>query len=275
MISLERITVLCFGASYAVSLGLEFYRLGRPQTVPRLLALGFGLAGLVAHSCYLLLQRPPLSMPFGSLLFLAWILAFFCFFGAVHHRHLAWGVFVLPLVLGLVVLAAVFERPEADRSGLAGWLVYFNDGFWGLFHGALLLLAGVGVCVGFLASVMYLYQAWQLRTKVVPGTGLRLYSLERLERMNRRAINSAFPLLTAGLIVGAVLLFRKADQLSDWTDPRILGTALLWVVFVLLLYLRYGFHARGRTLAVLTILAFGLFMVTLASTHVVAQGGTP
>ena len=63
-----------------------------------------------------------------------------------------------------------------------------------------MLLAAVGVCVGFLASVMYLVQAQRLRAKIPPGEGMRLLSLERLEAMNRHAINLAFPLLTAGEI---------------------------------------------------------------------------
>jgi ABC-type transport system involved in cytochrome c biogenesis permease subunit len=272
---IDRITVFCFAASYAVSLVLELFLLLRPNAVARWAALAFGLAGLLAHSLYLVVQRPTLASAFGSLLFLAWIVAFFCFFGALHHRHRAWGVVVLPLVLGLVVVAAALGRPGSAGDGLPAWVTFFGPGFWNQVHGALVLLAGVGVCVGFLASVMYLLQARRLRAKVPPGRGLQLLSLERLEKMNRRAINAAFPLLTAGVVVGVVLLVQKADQLAGWADPKIIGTGLLWLVFVVLLYLRYGFHARGRLLAVMTIVAFGLLVFTLASAHAVVQGGVP
>src|SRR5205823_6185599 len=111
--------------------------------------------------------------------------------------------FVLPVVFGLVVLASVFNRPTLEP--LPG------EQLWGLIHGTLLLLAGVGVCVGFVASVMYLVQARRLRSKMLPGKGVRLLSLERLEEMNRRAIILAFPLLTAGMLVGAVLMLHQSD----------------------------------------------------------------
>jgi ABC-type transport system involved in cytochrome c biogenesis permease subunit len=137
----------------------------------------------------------------------------------------------------------------------------------------LLLLAGVGVCVGFMASVMYLIQARRLRLKAPPGHGLRLPSLERLELMNRRAIVLAFPLLTAGVVVGIALMVQRGDQFQSLTDPKILGAAALWLVFALLVYLRYGVHARGRQLAFLTIVAFVLLVVTLASSHSAVQGG--
>lgn len=267
---IERITLFCFGASYAVTLGLEVLQLVWPRNVQKLLRVVFGSAGLLAHTLFLLVQRPSLASQFGSLLFLAWILAVFYLFGAVHHGRQAWGVFVLPVVLVLVVLAAVFE-PPAGAARDVGW-----ERYWGMIHGGLLLLAAVGVCVGFVASVMYLVQAHRLKAKVLPDEGLPMLSLERLEAMNRRAIILAFPLLTAGVLVGAALMVQDSETLRDWTDPRVLGAVVLWLVFVLVLYLRYGLHLRGRRLALLTILAFALLLLTLASpSHRFVQGGGP
>ena len=264
-----RITLFCFGASYAAALSLELAYLARSRPVLRLLGTVFGAAGLLAHTLFLahalFLAEPrlPLSSPLGSLVFLAWILAIFGVYGALHHRRQAWAVFVLPLVIGLVVLAAAFDRPSADSGAL--W-------DWGLVHGGLLLLAAVGVCVGFVASAMYLVQAHRLKAKALPGQGLRLFSLERLELMNRRAINLAFPLLTAGLLVGVALMSYQRD---GWTVPKIVGTVALWLVYALLLYLRYGAHLRGRYLAVLTIVAFALLVFTLVLPHDMGQGGVP
>jgi ABC-type uncharacterized transport system permease subunit len=191
-------------------------------------------------------------------------------YGSVHHRKQEWGVFVLPLVLFLVGLAAVFPQSHTDALA-SDWLQ--GERLLGILHGSLLLLAAVGVCVGFLASVMYLVQAHRLRAKSLPGKGVRLLSLERLEIMNRHALATAFPLLTAGVLIGLVLMIPRLAQLESWTDPRIVGAAVLWVVFALLVYLRYGYHLRGRRVAFLTILAFVLLIYTLVSSHTVVQGG--
>jgi ABC-type transport system involved in cytochrome c biogenesis permease subunit len=255
---MDRITVFCFGASYAVALVLELLHLLRPLRVERWVRTCFAGAGLIAHTLYLAVQRPALGTQFGSLLFLAWILAVFYFFGSLHHRRSAWGLFTLPLVLGLVLLAAAFGRPEAGPEE--------NFRFaWGAIHGGLLLLAAVGVCVGFVASVMYLVQAQKLKAKLGPREGLRLFSLERLEAMNRRAINLAFPLLTAGVLIGAALMVQDHETLSGWADPKVLGAIVLWIVFALVLYLRYGLHLSGKRLALLTILAFALLLLTLVT----------
>jgi ABC-type transport system involved in cytochrome c biogenesis permease subunit len=203
----------------------------------------------------------------------------FYFYGSLHHRQLAWGLFVLPLVLGLVVLAEVLPRPSMQPGSGSVWELFSLDGrhFWPLLHGSLVLLAAVGVSVGFVASVMYLVQSHRLKAKLLPGKGVRLLSLERLEAMNRRAINLAFPLLTAGLFAGVILLLRNEYENgpSAWEHVKFLSALGLWVVFLILLYLRYGFNARGRLLALLTILAFVLLLSSLVSVHPFGAGGGP
>jgi ABC-type transport system involved in cytochrome c biogenesis permease subunit len=272
---LDRITIVCFGASYAVALGLELIQLAWPRPIQRVICTLFGAAGLLAHTLYLFVQRPTLASQFGSLLFLAWILAVFYLSESIHYRQQSRGVFVLPVVLGLTLWAgkigpsAAMSQSAAEADALPEQLI------WGYLHAGLLVLAAVGICIGFVASVMYLVQTRQLRDKVVPGHGLKLPSLERLERMNRWAINLAFPLLTAGVCIGIGLMFLGGNQVLSWADPRILVTAILWIVFALLLYMRYGYHLNGRRLAQLTIVAFVLLLFTLVSSHTFERGVTP
>jgi len=262
---LDSVRILCFLACYAIALGLEILYQVRPQKGLRWLAVFFGAAGLVAQTIFLAVQRPPLIWQYGWMLLLAWILAIFYLIGSVHHRRLSWGLFVLPLVLALVGLGAAFGRPTESvnlEESLFAWKVV---------HEALLLLASVGLCVGFLASLMYLVQAHRLRAKTLPGQGLRLWSLERIEAMNRRAIVLAFPLLTAGMIIGLILMWH--DSLSGWSDPRVLASGVLWLAFAVLLYLRYGYHLRGRPVALLTIVTFVLLVGCLVLAHPLGQGG--
>ncbi len=67
---------------------------------------------------------------------------------------------------------------------------FTGESFWGMFHGVLLLLASVGITRRFpRQQSMYLVQVWRLLLPPSPLGGVRLLSLERLERMNRRAVN--------------------------------------------------------------------------------------
>jgi ABC-type transport system involved in cytochrome c biogenesis permease subunit len=275
----DRITLFCFQASYAVALSLELIQLLKPRPVLRLLSLAFGWAGFLAHTLYLIAQAPPLASQYGSTLFLSWILAIFYLYGSIHHRKLAWGVFVLPLVFGLTSLAGLFEKPHVE-PGDTWWDHLFsvqsdNLQLWLVLHIGLLLLASVGVCIGFLASTMYLVQAHRLKTKTMTGPRIQLLSLERLEAMNRRALNWAFPLLTAGMLIGMALMRQSVQSrlIESWADPRVLSAFGLWLVFAILLYLRYGIHLRGKRVALLTLVAFPLLLLTLATAHITGGGG--
>jgi ABC-type transport system involved in cytochrome c biogenesis permease subunit len=271
----EAIKLTCFAWSYVVALGLEVWHHFRPRPVLRLIAIGFGAAGLLAQTIFLAMQRPPppLAERYGWMLFLSWILAVFYLYGTIHHGRLAWAIFVLPLVLVLVGLAAYFS-PKPGEPPIGKDIAWG----WGLVHGFVLLLATVGLCVGFVASVMYLVQAHRLRAKTLPGHGMKLLSLERLESMNRRAVTLAFPLLTLGLLIGVVIMFSNLDQLT-WGDARVLSAAVLWVAFAVLLVVRYGYHLRGRPVALMTIVVFALMLGCLVLAHPLSgqfrTGGEP
>ncbi len=262
---MNRITIVCFLASYGLAFALELLQFWSGRASLRFLAWLAAAAGLLAHTLYLYSRVPPLIWQFSWMLFVAWVLAVFYLCGAIHYRRLNWGIFVLPLIVGLLGLGLLFGQPPETARGLWQEDLHELHQLWRPVHVVLILLATVGVCVGFLASLMYLIQAHRLRTKAPPGQGLKLLSLERLEAMNRRALLLAFPLLTAGMIAGMVLIARSESV--GWTDPRVLGTMVLWIVFALLLFLRFAQHLRGRQVAFLTIVAFLLLLVCVVLAH--------
>ncbi len=268
---LQGITHACFGLSYLLAFGLELARLFWPAAGWRVTALIAGAAGLLAHTAFILYNQPTPAAPYGSLLYLALVLAGFYFYGTIHHAQKAWAVFVLPVVIVLVGLSLLLATGTSETPvDVPAWLS--GDRFWGVIHGALILLASVGVSVGFLASVMYLIQSRRVKNKVNPTQVVPLLSLERLETMNRRAVNVSFPLLTAGLLVGSLLLKQDQGTTENWLSIKVLSTAGLWVVFLMLLYLRYGTSVSARRLASISIAAFGLLLIALIASHPFVAG---
>lgn len=270
---LQGVSHACFALSYLCAFLFELARLTWPAKGWRVAGLVFGVAGVFAHTVYLLLNQPTPAAPYGSLLLLAWVLALFYLYGTVHHAKQAWAVFVLPVVIGLVGLSLLLitASPDAARFTVPEWAS--GERFWGVIHGLLILFAAVGVSVGFLASVMYLIQARRLRRKVAPDSVVPMLSLERLETMNRRALNLAFPMLTIGLLVGTLLLQHDHQLGDNWLSLKVLSTAGLWLVFLVLLYLRYGAHVPARRLSLLSIVSFVLLIVALVASHPFAVGG--
>ncbi len=265
---LRHISTSCFAASYLLAFGCELARLRWPGVTLRWVALAWGGVGLFTHSVFLAVHHPSPAAAYGATLAVAWVLAVFYLYGSLHAPRRAWAVFILPMVLGLVALAA-FAVSSTDKTAVLG------DKLWAAVHGVFVLLAAVGVCVGCIASVMYLIQADRLRRKLPPLGRMNLLSLERLEQMSRRAVNLAFPLLTVGLLLGAVLLRQYHDLGDNWFSLKVLGTVGLWAVFGVLMYLRYAAGVSGRRLAWLTIAAFGLMLAVLLAAHPFANDRTP
>jgi ABC-type uncharacterized transport system permease subunit len=269
---MDRVNFVCILASYVAALGLDVAYQRFQWFWLRAASLVFGTAGFLAQTIYLGVQRPDLSWQGGWLLGVAWLLAIFYLVGTLHHPRLAWGIFVLPVVVGLVLLSVLSEwvlgkPPPAN--------LFEGEKIFAQIHKWLLLLATVGLAIGCVSSLMYLVQASRLRAKKLPGLGFRLLSAERLETMVRRAIVWTFPVLTIGMLLGLVMMFR--DQPPTWTDPRVLASLVLWVVFALLLYLRLRDQVGGRQTAYLTLLTFGLMLLCLILAHPSSApgGGTP
>ncbi len=265
---LSGISVTCFAGSYAVALALESTRLAFRSRVRRVVRLAWGAAGLVAHTAYLFYRavetsKLPLSTEYDWYLMAAWVLAALCVAANTLKPQLASGLFLLPLVLGLIAVAVFvadvhpFPQSQAAR-------------YWGMVHGAFWLLGSVSVSIGFVAGLMHLLHSYRLRHKRLPLRGLVLPSLEWLERTSVRALVLSMLLLSVGFASGLVLnaVSRRLD-LDDlpWSDPVIWSSGLLWAwmatatVFIAV----YRPARQGRKIAYLTVASFLVLAATLGA----------
>ena len=279
---MERVSLFCFAASYALSLGLDclamWQRLPLFKKWPQLPGWFRGgawimaAAGLVAHSLYLWTWQPSIAWQFGWLLVVAWFLAAFSVYEQAHRGRVSWSIFLLPMVLGMVGMATIIGPPPPEEGGLPNLFSMANLNFWNRLHGVLLLAASVVLSVAFIGSLMFLIRARQLKSKLAPGRGLSLFTLEGLETMNKRLVAVTFPLLSAGLGVGVGIMFAHASELDGFSDPKVLGALGLWLVFGVLLGLRYGTRFRGSVMAWMTVGVWLLFVVCLVLPHTLPTG---
>ena len=260
--TLDRITFVCFGASYLTALGLYSASQVSRLAWLRGVAIFFHAAGGLAQSMYLAYHQPALFSPNGFFLCFSWLIAIVTLQMGISSRARSVNLFSLPVVLVLVALAW-FQ----GGAGQEGAILLRDARGWGLFHALALVIASLSMGFGAVAACMYLVRARQLRNKHRPGTGVELPSLEKLEGKVRQSVVVAFPLLTIGVLIGGGMLLSDAAQLGGFSDPRVLGTLVLWVDFAVLVWLRYGMKVRGRSLAVLVIFAFALLLVCAALPH--------
>jgi ABC-type transport system involved in cytochrome c biogenesis permease subunit len=255
------ISTLCFAWSYTVALGLELARVAWRGRARWVLAIGFAAAGLVAEMLYLgygaAHESVPLSSAYEWYLLAAGAVAATYLYLAITYPSAASGVFVLPLALALVAAAEFAPTTPLAQSPATRVWVTIHLSFW--------LLGTIAVIVGFATGAMYLLQAHRLKHKLPPLPGLRLPSLEWLERANGRAIVISVLMAGAGLASGIVLNLVK-HQLP-WGDATIWRSIGLfgWLLAAALFNALYRPARTGRKVAYLTIASFVFLAIFLAA----------
>ena len=263
---LSGVGTICFAASYLVALILEISRLVFRSGVRGAVMLGFAGAGLVAQSAFLYHRAvaaggSPLSSNQDWYLLAAWVLVVIYLFLVYHHPKAPFGLILLPLALCLIAVAVWFadSRPFAPERAAKVWRVI---------HGTSLLLGTVAVLIGFAAGLMYIGQARRLKHKLTSLRGLRLPSLEWLQRTNHRAVLVSMLMLAVGVVSGMILnvINARAKEVPiPWYDPVVLSTLAMfgWLLVAATVGALYRPAREGRKVAYLTLVSFVFLLIVL------------
>jgi ABC-type uncharacterized transport system permease subunit len=117
---------------------------------------------------------------------------------------------------------------------------------------------------------MYLGQARRLKRKRLHAGGIRLPSLEWLQRANSRAIVVAVLMLGVGIVSGNILNrinMRQASARLPWNDPVVLSTWLMffWLLTASILSVVYRPAIQGRKVAYITLASFIFLAIMLSA----------
>jgi ABC-type uncharacterized transport system permease subunit len=256
---LSRVGIICFAASYAIVMAMEVSRLLFRSGIRGAMMIAWAGAGLFAHTVYLYYRAvnaagAPLSSWQDWCLTAAWALAAAYLYLLFFHPHTSIGLFLLPIVLALIATAAFF----ADSTPFAREPA---SKVWGAIHGASLVAAAVSMLLGLAAGVMYLWQTRRLKQKRPIWQGLRLPSLEWLQRINHRAIIIALIMLGIGVLGGMVLNSinsRPKQYRLPINDPLVLSTLImfLWLSAAVVVSLAFKSARQGRKVVYLTLMSF-------------------
>jgi ABC-type transport system involved in cytochrome c biogenesis permease subunit len=128
--------------------------------------------------------------------------------------------------------------------------------------------------VAFVCGVLFLVQERQLKHKHIGVLFHRLPSLMALDRANMLAIATGFALLTAGLAFG---LIGSKLLLGRWwiPDPKTYMATGLWTAYLVLWVMRMRSTLRGRRVALLSILGFGLVLFTMLEASYLMHSAHP
>jgi ABC-type uncharacterized transport system permease subunit len=255
--------------TYSVAATLFFVDLARPGSevvvrwAPR--ALGIGAAAHGMHLAVRMAERDlgPGTLPFAlSASALITALAFLL----VRQRfnvH-ALGAVVSPIALTLLV-GAQFVKPVDGAASIPRTLIALHV-VPSLLGMGLFMLAGT-------AGVFYLVQERRLKEKRVRAPHGRLPALDALDSTEHRLLLAGFPLLTFGIVTGAIV----AAQLDDMSGVALARAALAYATWILVagvLVLRALAGWRGRRSAYGT-LAGVLCVLLVIGFYILQSAGGP
>jgi ABC-type uncharacterized transport system permease subunit len=254
-----RVALTC----YAVGLLYALVALTRTSEILSKVALHASYLGMVFHFVSLaeaVVEAGQLTLAsvHNSESLLAFLIMVVFMLVYVIYKTTSPGIVVFPLVFLLTFVAATGQQPlMLTPVAVKGWLVA---------HILMIFTGYAALFLSFGASLLYLLQERALKSKSSTGMFARLPALQVIDDIGYRSLMLGFPFMTLGLVLGTVVAESTYGRV-DFLDPKILLSVLMWVVYLIMVYMRLSAGWRGRRAAVLASVAFVAAIVAWAANY--------
>lgn len=134
-------------------------------------------------------------------------------------------------------------------------------------HLFFMILAFAVFTTSFLSGVSFLVQENEIKNHRLTAWVRRLPALETMSKLHYQVLTAGFVLLSAGILVGALLSKVRAGRFFTG-DPREIGAILTWLLYAVFLNVRTRAGWRGRKGIFLSLLGFlGVVLTFIGLEH--------
>jgi cytochrome c-type biogenesis protein CcsB len=249
----------------------------------------------------------PISNLYESLFFLVWGLLSIQLIAEQMSQSRLIGAAVSPITMAITAFAAT-TLPEPMRQSAP--LVPALKSNWLMMHVSVMMLSYAALLVGSLVAVAYLLMTWgqdvplrgsswgiggERKLVVVEGSPERMTTLgsvatlaspassvnslapqrlslaETLDNISYRIIGLGFPLLTIGIIAGAVWANEAWGSYWSW-DPKETWALITWLVFAAYLHARITRGWQGKKPAILAATGFIVVWICYLGVNLLGKG---
>ena len=210
----------------------------------------------------------PLSNLYESVVFFAWTIVLIFLVIDFKYKYRAIGFFVIPF--------ALFGMAWAQLSLDAGIqpLVPALQSNWLVYHVITCFLGYAAFAVACGISIMYLIREKVEQTggNVSAGGTLAMFpSIRILDDLNYKAIMIGFPLLTLGIVTGAIWANYAWGTYWSW-DPKETWSLIVWFIYAAFLHARITRGWVGRRAAILSIIGFAATIFCYLGVNLLLSG---
>jgi ABC-type transport system involved in cytochrome c biogenesis permease subunit len=262
--------VLVYGLSMIYSLFLWRKGFRRDDHVNYLiLLLAFGLHTTAMVLRGFRLNHCPVTNLYEATTFALWSIVAVYLGVGLWPRLRFLGAFASPVLFGIGVFALM---PSLDLSRNARPGVSTT---WISIHAALMALSYGAFGLASIAAAMYLTQEHNLKLHKLQAIFSVLPPIQRLEAVVGRLLVCGFVLLTIGLAIGGLDLTHLDNPQSFRGDPKIIWSALVWLIYLGLIVMRWKFAQGGRRFALGAIGSFVFVLLTFWGTNALSPLHNP
>lgn len=225
--------------------------------------------GFTAHTLAILTRyaeagHTPVTNLYESLSFFAWMIVGILLIANLKYKVKVLGSFLTPVALILILFAYALPK---EILPLAPAL----NSFWHPFHVIFAFLGNAIFTLTFCCGIMYLLQEHQLKSKKMGALARRLPPLNLLDNLSYQSLKFGFPLLTLGIITGAVWAEYAWGRYWNW-DPKETWSLITWLLYAALLHQRLTVGWRGKKAAVMAIVGFLAALFTFLGVNLLLPG---
>jgi cytochrome c-type biogenesis protein CcsB len=175
------------------------------------------------------------------------------------------GAFITPIswiaLLAALCVPSNVAAPASNAALQSPWLAL---------HVPVMFAAYAAFANAFGLGLAYVIQERQIKSHKPSHLVFALPSLDDLDTLIYRVIRTALPILTLGLVVGAVWAHEAWGRFWTW-DAKETGALVTWIVYALYLGARWISGWRGRKATYLSLAGFGILLVTYVGVNTFSQ----
>src|SRR5262245_25205216 len=219
-----------------------------------LVAFGLHTTAMVLRGARL--HRCPVTNLYETTTFVLWTIIGVYIVVGLRPRLRFLGAFASPLVfaVGVFALMKALDPPQGAKPA--------DPGIWVSLHAATLALAYGAFGLSSAAALMFLTQERNLKFHRLKAVFSMVPPIQRLELVVGWLLLGGFILLTVGLGIGALDLAHVRNAENYRGDPKIVWSAIVWLLYLGLVVMRWRFAQRGRRFALGAIGSFVFVLLT-------------
>jgi ABC-type transport system involved in cytochrome c biogenesis permease subunit len=252
----------CAAALYSVGLLQTIQTVLRRRAHMYPVVLGAFCVGVTLHMVSLvetsmIYRHFPATNFYESVSLCAFLIAVLFLFILWRYQFQGLSVFLFPLIIVMTFIGAT-------QIPVGSWTTRTTRDTWLAVHVVTVLFGYAALLLTAVASVFYLIQERQLKSKKTYAFFERLPPLATLDNLTSRSMALGFVLLTIGTITGSTWAFIESG--TRWIgDPKIGLSFVTWGFCLLMVFLRVSAGWRGRKAALMAIAVLGCSAATWAA----------